>query len=85
MRFLQKVTGARWSETAGKWFVQIHDLTSNNHYEDSADVLMTGEGILNGWEWPKIPGIQSFKGALLHSAAWNSKVDLQVRIVVLDE
>lgn len=80
MKFSQKVTGARWSETAGKWFVQIHDLNTEIDYEDSADVLMTGEGVLNEWKWPEIPGIHSFKGELLHSAAWDTNIDLEVCI-----
>lgn len=78
MRFQQKCTGARWSETTNKWFVQLKDLTTGLEYEDSADVLVTGEGVLNEWRWPDINGIKSFKGQLLHSANWDPQVDLQV-------
>lgn len=79
MRFQQKCTGARWSETTNKWFVQLKDLTAGLEYEDSADVLVTGEGVLNEWRWPDINGIKSFKGQLLHSANWDANVDLKVR------
>jgi cation diffusion facilitator CzcD-associated flavoprotein CzcO len=62
----------------GKWFVQILDETTGAVFEDSADVFMTGTGLLNEWKWPNIPGLQSFKGNLLHSACWDENVELRV-------
>ncbi|EKJ74137.1 hypothetical protein FPSE_05676 [Fusarium pseudograminearum CS3096] len=44
MRFQQKCIGARWSETTNKWYVQLKNLTTGEEYQDSADVLVTGEG-----------------------------------------
>lgn len=29
----------------------------------------------SNWRWPNIPGLQTFQGQLLHSAAWDSNVD----------
>lgn len=78
MRFQQKCIGARWSETSNKWNVQLKDLTTDTEYQDSADVLVTGEGVLNEWKWPEIDGIKSFKGHLLHSANWDPQIDLRV-------
>ncbi|KAF2138419.1 uncharacterized protein K452DRAFT_321006 [Aplosporella prunicola CBS 121167] len=72
IRFEQKCIGARWSETSSKWFVQIQNLATKEIFEDSADVLMTGEGVLNQWNWPDITGIHNFKGPLLHSASWDA-------------
>ncbi|CAG7557541.1 unnamed protein product [Fusarium equiseti] len=78
MRFQQKCIGARWDEDKNKWHVQLKDLSTGVEYQDSADVLVTGEGVLNEWKWPDIEGIQSFKGSLLHSANWDPQVDLKV-------
>ncbi|KAF4969353.1 hypothetical protein FSARC_3428 [Fusarium sarcochroum] len=83
VRFEQKCTGARWSETTNKWFVQLKDLITGLEYQDSADVLVTGEGVLNEWKWPDIAGIDSFKGVLLHSANWDSKADLKDKSVAV--
>ncbi|KAL2670205.1 hypothetical protein Neosp_014672 [[Neocosmospora] mangrovei] len=66
----QKCTGARWSETINKWFVQLKDLTTDVKYEDSADVPGTEEGVFNKWKWPDI-------GVLLRRAKWDSDVDLK--------
>lgn len=34
-------------------------------------VLINATGTLNNWKWPDIPGLQDFKGTLLHSANWD--------------
>lgn len=80
IRFEQKCIGARWSETAMKWFVQLRDLKTGLCSEDDADVFMTGEGVLNEWKWPDIKGLLNFQGTLLHSANWDSQFDPKVRI-----
>jgi cation diffusion facilitator CzcD-associated flavoprotein CzcO len=82
MRFQQKCIGARWNETTNRWYVQLKDLTTGEEYQDSADVLVTGEGVLNEWKWPDISGIGSFKGNLLHSANWDPQIDLKVSVVL---
>lgn len=48
-------------------------------FEDSADVFITGTGLLNEWKWPAIPGIERFGGKLLHSACWDESYDMTVR------
>lgn len=63
--------------------MQIQDLKSGEYPEDSADVLMTGTGLLNEWKWPSIPGLQSFKGQLLHSANWDETFDSTVNLAFL--
>lgn len=40
-----------------------------------ADVLVNACGILNRKKWPDIPGLDSFNGQILHSAAWDDKID----------
>lgn len=78
IRFEHKCVGARWSETTSQWYTQIRDLNSDIAFEDSADVLMTGEGVLNHWTWPSIPGLQEFNGPLLHSADWDPQFEPKV-------
>lgn len=83
IRFENRCVGARWNDAVGKWFVQMQDLKSGEYFEDSADVLMTGTGLLNDWKWPSIPGLQSFKGQLLHSANWDESFDSTVSPIFL--
>jgi cation diffusion facilitator CzcD-associated flavoprotein CzcO len=40
---------------------------------DDADVLLSARGALNDISWPKIPGLDTFKGEIMHSAKWNQK------------
>lgn len=75
IRFQHQCIGARWSETSLKWGIQVLDLQTGHRREDTADVLMTGEGVLNAWKWPDIDGLHSFQGTLLHSAAWDANFD----------
>lgn len=42
-----------------------------------------GTGLLNKWDWPKIPGIDVFKGTKVHTAKWDSSLDLTDREVAL--
>ncbi|KAJ5477649.1 hypothetical protein N7530_003158 [Penicillium desertorum] len=77
IKFQSRCVGARWNDSLGKWFVQIFDETTGSVFEDSADVFMTGTGLLNDWKWPSIPGLHSFKGKLLHSACWDSTYDME--------
>lgn len=71
-----EVIGARWEEENGEWVVQVRKGRNESIFEQRADFIINAAGILNAWRWPPIPGIQSFKGPLLHSAAWAESVDL---------
>lgn len=42
---------------------------------DVADVLVKATGTLNKWKWPDIPGLNDFKGTLLHPARWGSSFE----------
>ncbi|KAK6073648.1 flavin-binding monooxygenase [Seiridium cupressi] len=75
MKFEHEFKGARWSENAGKWEVAILRLSDNQIIYDTADVLLKATGTLNKWQWPDIPGLQTFKGTLLHSARWDPSFD----------
>lgn len=56
--------------------MKIKDLSTENVFEQCCDFLINALGILNKWHWPGIPGLQSYKGQLLHSAAWDESIDL---------
>ncbi|CBF87325.1 hypothetical protein AN9282.2 [Aspergillus nidulans FGSC A4] len=85
IRFQSRCIGARWNDSIGKWFVQIADEADpeGRTFEDSADVLITGTGLLNEWKWPAIPGLHSFNGKLLHSAAWDESYQIEGKQVAV--
>ncbi|KAG8157087.1 hypothetical protein KVR01_013077 [Diaporthe batatas] len=69
-----EVVGASWEEHTSTWVVKIKN--ADGVFEQRCDFLINAAGILNNWKWPAIPGLQSYKGTLLHSAAWDDSVDL---------
>ncbi|KAH0845024.1 hypothetical protein AYO21_04055 [Fonsecaea monophora] len=83
VRVKHQVTGARWDEKEGTWDVTVQDLLSGKTFPDRCDILVNAGGILNAWQWPRIPGLQSFKGPLLHSANWDDKTVLEGKTVGL--
>lgn len=40
---------------------------------------------MNGssWKWPNIPGIDIFRGKLMHSARWDAEYDLKGKTVAV--
>jgi cyclohexanone monooxygenase len=57
---------ARWDESGQRW-----ELTSESGETFSADVVVSGLGMLNVPLIPDIPGMESFKGRLFHSSRWD--------------
>ncbi|EMR70578.1 putative flavin-binding monooxygenase protein [Eutypa lata UCREL1] len=74
-----RVVGASWNEGDQMWHVRIQRGDDpNDVIEDKANVFINASGVLNKWKWPKITGLEMFKGPMLHSASWDDKVDLKV-------
>ena len=71
IRFNTEVTDARFDEEAGLWRIR----TASGE-EIAANVLISGVGQLNRPAFPKIDGLDLFKGAAFHSARWDHAVDL---------
>ena len=71
-----QVTGAYWSAASGGYNVKIQDIKGNREFKKHCDILINASGILNNWRWPAIPGLETYKGTLLHTANWDENVDL---------
>ncbi|EKM58936.1 uncharacterized protein PHACADRAFT_205130 [Phanerochaete carnosa HHB-10118-sp] len=68
--FNRKVVNASWSESEGKWTLEIERTDDGSHFQDSAHLVISAIGILNRWTMPDIPGINDFRGSLVHTANW---------------
>ncbi|KIW69502.1 hypothetical protein PV04_05375 [Phialophora macrospora] len=77
------VTHAQWYEDEGIWKVKVYNKREDREIEDWCHFLVNGGGFLNHWEWPQIPGLQSFKGTLLHSANWDAEANLEDKAVAV--
>ena len=60
------ITEARWDEVAQRW-----ELTSERGERFTADVLVSGLGMLNVPNVPDIAGADTFGGRSFHSARWD--------------
>ncbi|KAF4450529.1 hypothetical protein F53441_6384 [Fusarium austroafricanum] len=67
-----KVVSARWSEEAGTWTIEL-----DNGTIVTSEVLFNASGILSHPQLPNLEGLSTFSGSLLHTAAWDSSIDLR--------
>jgi cation diffusion facilitator CzcD-associated flavoprotein CzcO len=51
----------------------VENTLTGEKIEDDADILLSARGNLNEIVWPSIPGFTTFKGEVMHSAAWNQE------------
>ncbi|OQU97765.1 hypothetical protein CLAIMM_03650 [Cladophialophora immunda] len=83
IKLRHRVVHASWNSETAKWEVQVQG-PDGNIFKDEGDFLVNACGLLNNWKWPEIKGLHSFKGKLLHSAAWDESTDLDgKRVAVL--
>lgn len=57
--------------------------TKTADFEDDCDILVGASGILNSWKYPDIPGLDTFRGKLMHSAHWDGTFDLSGKSVAV--
>jgi cation diffusion facilitator CzcD-associated flavoprotein CzcO len=66
IRFDTEVLAAAFDEGAGRWRLSVA-----GGAEHEADVLITATGQLSRPSTPDVPGLDSFQGAVFHSARWD--------------
>lgn len=71
VRFRSEVATAAFDEADGSWTVTT---TAGDVYRTRA--LITATGQLNRPAYPDVPGIDSFRGEVFHSARWRHDIDL---------
>ena len=73
MEFNTEVMGAWWQDDIGQWKVKLKQTAPGQppkEFEDTCDLLLHASGILNNFKWPKLPGMEKFKGRIVHTARW---------------
>ncbi|MEV6657912.1 flavin-containing monooxygenase [Nocardia fluminea] len=65
-----EVTAARWNNDTARWEIQ----TSDGAY--TADIMVSAAGPLSAPKLPDIKGINTFRGAMFHSARWDQEFEL---------
>ncbi|KAI5825444.1 FAD/NAD(P)-binding domain-containing protein [Schizophyllum commune Tattone D] len=83
IKLRHRLVHAQWNEAKGKWMLTIRVVQEKAakdnanpedaiEFQDTADVLFTGFGMLSRWSWPNIEGLRTFKGPVIHSAQWEA-------------
>ncbi len=78
IRFDTEVAGARFDAGAGVWAVRTRTGESIE-----ADVLVSAVGQLNRPAYPRLEGLDRFRGVTFHSARWRHDHDLRDRTVAV--
>ncbi|KAF2397971.1 FAD/NAD(P)-binding domain-containing protein [Trichodelitschia bisporula] len=83
VKLRHRVEYAAFDKAAGLWRFRIRDLASDTVVEDEAEFFVNAGGVLNAWKWPTVPGLHSFKGKLMHSAAYDEGYPLEGKKVAV--
>lgn len=70
-----KLTSAAWDAATKEWVLQVTNLASGESFEERCNILITARGQLSNINWPDIKGLDTFKGKIMHSAAWDEDYD----------
>ncbi|SCO92684.1 related to monooxigenase [Fusarium oxysporum] len=70
-----------WDAAQKKWYITVTNLVTGETFQDVADIVVSARGGLNDVAWPKISGMNKFKGKLLHSAEWDESYNFEKRKV----
>ncbi|KAI5850754.1 hypothetical protein BZA05DRAFT_430466 [Tricharina praecox] len=73
--FHSRVTETIWDDPAGKWRLKVENTQTGEVFEDECDIFVDCTGVLHHAIMPEIPGIDAFKGHLVHTARWDSSYD----------
>ena len=77
-RLSTEVVRATWDDECTKWRVML-----STGEEETVDILISAQGMFNHIKWPEIEGMDSFGGALFHTARWRDDVDLKGKRVAV--
>jgi 4-hydroxyacetophenone monooxygenase len=73
--FETTVKQARWHEKDAKWEVRVTDAQGKEQSHFS-DIVISATGVLNIPSVPKIRGLESFDGPVVHTSRWPADLDV---------
>lgn len=81
-RFNTAVKAARWDETNASWTVTSEDAHGNTT-DHIADFVITATGLFATPKIPAIDGIETFRGKMFHTTAWDHDFDYRGKRVAV--
>ncbi|KAJ0368140.1 hypothetical protein COL154_002891 [Colletotrichum chrysophilum] len=86
IKLRHEVVQTTWNEETSQWILDIDELLDNGEkrrFQDKVDFLVPSIGIMNTWKWPDIPNREAFRGKMMHSAAYDTSVNLKDKSVIV--
>ncbi|KAI9439244.1 FAD/NAD-P-binding domain-containing protein [Lactarius indigo] len=75
-RFHTSLDKAEWDGNANLWRIETRDVRTGETQVTHATAIIAAIGVLVVPKFPKLQGIESFKGEVFHSARWKHDVNL---------
>jgi 4-hydroxyacetophenone monooxygenase len=82
IRFNSEVEAMAWDDPAQLWRVTVRE-ADGTRTQLVANAVITGVGLLNRPSVPNIAGLDDFVGPRMHTAAWDSSIDLRGKRVAV--
>lgn len=83
IRFRSVVEKAEWEDADKVWVVSILDLMTKERTTRRAKILISGVGSLSVPRKCELPGVETFKGPIFHSAEWDHTFDWKNKDIVV--
>jgi 4-hydroxyacetophenone monooxygenase len=83
VRFQTMVHSLVFDDGAGLWNVTVEDLKTGKREVIQANAVFNAFGTTDRWSLPDIPGIDSFKGIITHSADYDENIVLKGKKVAV--
>ncbi|KAK4983124.1 hypothetical protein LTR50_007409 [Elasticomyces elasticus] len=83
IRFHSTVESALWDAQTDTWNVTVKDQKTKQTYARRCKILVSAVGALSVPKTCEIPGADTFKGSLFHSAQWDNSFDWKDKEVVV--
>lgn len=76
IRFNSAIEEASWDDASKTWKSTVKvlggkEVEFHERYDITSDFLVSAVGQLNQPHYPEIPGLENFKGKIMHSARWD--------------
>ncbi|KAL4862954.1 hypothetical protein BDV12DRAFT_178125 [Aspergillus spectabilis] len=69
-------TGATWNEKTQTWLVTLENIETKQVFAQECQILISAVGGLVNPQELKIPGAETFRGEIIHTARWKAGADL---------
>ena len=83
VKLRHKIERAEWNNERGRWILQVRNMQTDKVFQDEADFFINAGGVLNNFKWPKVKGLEDYKGKLMHSAQYEEGYPLEGKKVAV--